>query len=315
VKRVGQDLGVRYVLEGSVRKLGARLRVNAQLSSTETGTHLWADRFDHPLHDLNALQDEIVANLRSVLNVKLIDVEGVRSARERPDNPDANDLVLRARSLQHQPRTGDRNEAIITLYERALELDPSSIAALTGLARALIAWSTMLGEDPTPVVLDRISALISQAAAIDGDHSYVLLASGHLLRLQRHWTESIPIFQRLIELHPGEAEGYARLAFSKMRVGAADEAIPVLEMSLRLDPRGPLAYISYSNLAYAMLLVGRYQECIEWNQRALLATPPGMAGCAHGTGIRWRVPMPGADVWTKRAGRLRRHGVSNLTIA
>ena len=176
-------------------------------------------------------------------------------------------------STSQEPASGTRT--IITLYERALELDPSSIAALTGLARALIAWGTMLGEDPTPAALDRISALISQAAAIDGDHSYVLLASGHLLRLQRRWTESIPIFQRLIELHPGEAEGYARLAFSKMRAGAADEAIPVLEMSLRLDPRNPLAYNSYSNLAYAMLLVGRYQECIEWNQRALLANPTG----------------------------------------
>ena len=302
VKRVGQDLGVRYVLEGSVRKLGDRLRVNAQLSSTETGTHLWADRFDHSLHDLNALQDEIVAQLRSVLNVKLIDVEGVRSARERPDNPDAHDLVLRARSMQHQPRTRDRNQVIITLYERALELDPSSIAALTGLARALIAWSTMLGEDPTPAVLDRISALISQAAAIDGDHSYVLLASGHLLRLQRRWTESIPIFQRLVELHPGEAEGYARLAFSKMRAGAADEAIPVLEMSLRLDPRSPLAYISYSNLAYAMLLVGRYQECIEWNQRALLATPTG-----HGWMRSWYWnQMASAHAWSGRLDEARR---------
>lgn len=273
VKRVGQDLGVRYVLEGSVRKLGDHLRVNAQLSSTETGTHLWADRFDRPLRDLAATQDEIVSRLRSVLNVKLIDFEGLRSRRERPDNPDAHDLVLRARSLQHQPRTRERNHTIIRLYERVLELDPLSIAALTGLARALLASGTMLGDDLTAVALDRVAVLLAEAAAIDGDHPDVLLTSGHLLRLQRRWSESIPVLQRVVDLYPGEAEGHARLAFSEIRTGDASEAIPRLEMSLRLDPRNPLPYNSYANLAYAMLLVGRYQECIEWNQRALLANP------------------------------------------
>ena len=273
VRQVGRDLGVRYVLEGSVRRLGDSLRVNARLNSTETGTQLWADRFDHPMRDLGAMQDEIVAHLRSVLNIKLIDLEGVRSVRERPDNPDAHDLVLRARSLQHQTRTRERNQAIIEHYERALELDPTSIAALTGLARALIAWGTLLGEDPTPALLDRIADLLARATAIDPDNLSVLLASGHLLRLQQRWIESIPLLQRLIDLYPGEAEGHARLAFSKMRVGAADEAIPLLEMSLRLDPRNPLAYNSYTNLAYAMLLVGRYQECIAWSRRGLLANP------------------------------------------
>ena len=115
VRQIGQELGVRYVLEGGVRRLGDRLRVNAQLSSAETGTQLWADRFDRPLRDLGAMQDEIVARLRSVLNVKLIDFEGGRSARERPENPDAYDLILRARSLHHQPATRERNQTIRAL--------------------------------------------------------------------------------------------------------------------------------------------------------------------------------------------------------
>jgi TolB-like protein len=112
VRRVGQDRGVRYVLEGSVRKLGNRLRVNAQLSSTETGMHLWSDRFDRSFRAQSEMQDEIVARLRSVLNVKLIDFEGLRSARERPDNADAHDLVLRARSLQHLPITRERKKPL-----------------------------------------------------------------------------------------------------------------------------------------------------------------------------------------------------------
>jgi TolB-like protein/Flp pilus assembly protein TadD len=302
VRRVGQDLGVRYVLEGSVRKLSNRLRVNAQLSSTETGTQLWSDRFDQSSRDLSEMQDEIVARLRSVLNIKLIDFEGLRSARERADSADAHDLVLRARSLQHPPRTHERNRTIIRLYEQALELDPSSIGALTGLARALLAWGTLLGHDVTPDVLERASALLSQAAEIDGDHSCVLLTSGHLLRLQQRWIESIPILQRLIDLYPGEAEGYARLAFSKMRAGDADEAIPLLERSLRLDPCNPLRYNNYANLGYAMLLVGRYQECIEWNQRALLANPaaPGWMRSWY-----WN-QMASAHAWSGQSDEARR---------
>ena len=100
VKQVGSELGVRYVIEGSVRKLGEVLRLNVRLASAETGAQLSADRFDVHWNDIGAGQDEIVSRIASVLNMRLIDIEGARSARERPDNPDALDLVLRARSLQ-----------------------------------------------------------------------------------------------------------------------------------------------------------------------------------------------------------------------
>ena len=103
VRKVGEELGVRYVLEGSVRKLGDALRVNAQLIATETGAHLWADRFDQQLNDLSAGQEEIVRRIGQTLNVALTDVESARSKRERPTNPDAFDLILRARSLGLHP--------------------------------------------------------------------------------------------------------------------------------------------------------------------------------------------------------------------
>ncbi len=273
VQRIGRELGVRYVLAGSLRRLGDRLRVNTQLSSSETGTGLWAERFDCPLSNLADLQDEIVARLRSALNVKLIDFEGVRSIRERPDNPDAHDLVLRARSLQHKPRTRDRNQAIITLYEQALALDGGSIAALTGLARALLASATLLGEDPTVPILDRVAMLLSDAASIDADHPDVLLTAGHLLRQQQQWHESATLLQRLIDIYPTHAEGYARLGFSRIRTGDAAEAVPLIEMSLRLDPRNPAAYLTQMNLGYALLLLEQYDACIQRLQQTLLASP------------------------------------------
>jgi adenylate cyclase len=266
-------LGVRYVLQGSVRRLADVLRVNTQLISAETGASLWSDRFDQSLSDLAAGQDEIVARVRSALNVKLIDLESERSTRERVNNPDAYDLVLRARSIQHQPITRERNNHTIALYEHALKLDPSSITAMMGLAGALLAWASRLGEGPSGDTLDRVAALVANAAAIEPDHPEVLARTGRLRTQQERWTEAIPSLQRLVEVHPGYPNCHAMLAFLKSRTGAANEAVPLLQTSLRLDPRGPDAYNHYLNLGFALLLLGRYETCIEWHQRALAANP------------------------------------------
>ena len=134
VRKVGEELGVRYVLEGSVRKLGDMLRVNAQLIATETGAHLWADRFDQQLNDLSAGQDAIVRRIGQTLNVALADVESARSKRERPTNPDAFDLILRARALELHPMGPREKAERLALYDQALRLDPTSVLAMTGLA-------------------------------------------------------------------------------------------------------------------------------------------------------------------------------------
>ena len=139
VRKVGEELGVRYLLEGSVRKLGDTLRVNAQLISTETGAHLWADRFDQKLNDLSAGQEEIVRRIGQTLNVALTDIESARSKRERPTNADVS-ISFCARGLwgsiqwvRTSMRSGER------CMNSALQLDPNSIIAMTGLAVELIA--------------------------------------------------------------------------------------------------------------------------------------------------------------------------------
>jgi adenylate cyclase len=138
VRQVGKELGVRFVLEGSVRRLGDVLRVNAKLTSTESGAQLWATRFDQPVRDLGAGLEEIVQRLGNTLGWEMIQVEAARSARERPNNPDALDLTLRAQSLYNQPYSLERFNRIIDLLERAVELDPSSAAARALLAQTLI---------------------------------------------------------------------------------------------------------------------------------------------------------------------------------
>ena len=138
VRKIGEELGVRYALEGSVRKLDDMLRVSAQLVSTETGAHVWADRFDQPSKDLGTSQEDIVRRIGQTLNVAVTDVESARGKRERPTNPDAFDLILRAQSLWLHPMGPREHAERMALLDRALQLDPSSILAMTGLANELI---------------------------------------------------------------------------------------------------------------------------------------------------------------------------------
>src|SRR4051794_40476872 len=138
-RQVGRDLAVRYVLNGSVRRVGNALRVHAELASTETGAQIWSDRFDEDVRELNAGQREIVVRIKGALRIKVLDYESARSARERPTDPDAFDLILRARSLwMNQPFSRQRGMEVASLYERALRLDPSSVPAMLGLAEVLL---------------------------------------------------------------------------------------------------------------------------------------------------------------------------------
>ncbi len=137
VKRVGEELGVRYAVEGSVRNAGGSLRVNAQLVSTETGAHIWADRFDVG-RDVGDSVDDIVRHIARQLNGQIVDTESARGVRERPANPDATDVLLRARALNALPRNPQRQAQIVALFERAVELDPMSATAVAELGNAIL---------------------------------------------------------------------------------------------------------------------------------------------------------------------------------
>ncbi len=137
VRRVGAGVGVRYVVEGSVHKLDDTLRVNVQLASTETGAQLWADRFDEKVNELGMGQEEIVERIGQAMSVALTDIESARSKRERPTNPDGFDLILHAQSLGLHTMGPREHAERLVLYEKALQLDPTSVLAMTGLAGEL----------------------------------------------------------------------------------------------------------------------------------------------------------------------------------
>lgn len=269
VRRVGQELGVRYVVEGSTRRLGDTLRVSVQLVSTETGAHLWADRFDQDVRDLSIGQDEIANRLSAELGVRVIEIESARSVRERPTDPDALDFFLRGRyAFKNQSMQS------IALYEQALRLDPSSARIMILLARELINRyvHTDFPDRGTPGLIERASALISAAATIEPNTEHVIFAQGFLLRAQARFAEAITLLQHLVERAPNNCNAFRQLGNCKIVTGLAGEAIPLLQRSIRLDPLSPNHRFSCSFIGMALSLLGRDAESIEWQQRALAAT-------------------------------------------
>jgi adenylate cyclase len=270
VGRIGEELGVRYALEGSVRKLGDELRVNAQLVATETGAHLWADRFDQPLKDLSAGQEEIVRRIGQSLNVAVTDVESARSKRERPTNPDAFDLILRAQSLWLHPMGPREHAERMALLDRALQLDPSSILAMTGLANELILdmynFRNFTGDG-----LSRAARLVEDSRAINPNHPAVLASTALLLRGQERYSEAIAAYRHLLDNYPNAHFAYSQIGMLLNFLGRVEEAIPMLETAIRREPRNPSVRVWYDNLGWAQFALGRYEESIVWYQRALAA--------------------------------------------
>ena len=184
-KAIGRDLGVRYLLEGSVRRSGEKIAVNAQLISTETGAHVWADRFEGERANLGQLQVDIVSRLANSLGVELVKAESLRSMRERPDNPDAADLAMQGWALINQVDDKERFNDGMKLFERALALDPQNVQAMTGLAsvlqwRAFDGWSDDWARD-----FGRAEGLIKRALVLQPENSMLRVANAQNLAFKR----------------------------------------------------------------------------------------------------------------------------------
>ena len=273
IKRVGEELGVRYVLEGSVRKFGKSLRINAQLISAETAVHLWADRFDVESGGFGIGQDEIVPQLATALGMEMVQVEVARSARERPTNADAFDLILRATALQNQPRNLERDAGAQVLYERALQLDPSSAWTMASLAMTLIRQRLNRGYWRDGGEKARAVKLVADAQAIAPVAEPTLAAAASLHEVEGHYQEAMATAQRLIEVNSNNHNGYIFLARNKIYVGQAEQAIPLLTKAMQLNPRDPSRFDRFWRMGYALLMVERYQESIVWQQRSMAAFP------------------------------------------
>jgi TolB-like protein/DNA-binding winged helix-turn-helix (wHTH) protein/tetratricopeptide (TPR) repeat protein len=278
VQKVGETLGVRYVVEGSLRRIEDVLRVNVQLIATESSTHLWSDRFDVAVTSLAQGQEDIVRRIATTLNVQMVDVESARSVRERPTSPDAFDLILQARALHAQPPSRQRESQVLGLYERALQLDLSSTSAMLGIANNIINRSLgFLGQWVTADELARAATLVAEARAIAPNAEAVLENVALLHQAHEQWDDTATAAARLVEAYPNNASGYELLATAKRYTGHADEALALYDTAIRLNPRNPNLFLLYGFRGFTLLQVGRYDEAVAWIKRSLAANPEAAA--------------------------------------
>jgi tetratricopeptide (TPR) repeat protein len=256
-----------------VRRLGTTLRINVQLTSAETGAHLWSDRFDEPIGELAAGQERIVARMRSELGIGLVEIEKARSLRERPTNPDAFDYILRARSLRNQPPSLQRNEEVRALFEKALQLDPSSIAARLGIAYNLIDRRGATGSWGSVANMHRAEQLLSEARAAAPNSLGALYLTAFWLHVTGHCEQAITAAEEAVRRFPNEAGGYSQLAQCKTATGHAEEAIPLLQKAIRVNPRDAWLFNRYRSMGEAALMLGRDRDAITFLEQCLTVSP------------------------------------------
>ena len=268
VKQVARELGVRYVLEGSVRKAGNRVRITGQLVEAESGTHLWAERFDRELTDIFTLQDEITQGVVAAIEPEMLQVEGRRAARKSVANLDAFDCCMRGTWHFHR-LTPDDNRRAETWLRRAIELDPNLAQAHMVLARTLNnrIWSGW-SHDNEQDLSDACGAAM-RAVTLDDRDSYAHYALAFLHLLSRRHPLALAEAQRAIDLSPNFALGYFALGEIRVFMGRFGEALDPLLRCLRLNPHDPQAFLSVSRIAMAQYHLGNYAEAVHYAERAL----------------------------------------------
>jgi adenylate cyclase len=259
VKRVGRELKVRYVLEGSVRKAGNRVRITAQLIDTETGAHVWAQRYDRELTDIFAVQDEVTIAIVTALAGQVEAAELERARHKPPASLDAYDLLQRAKEFYHRPTREDHAHAL-ALLEQAIARDPAYAQAHAwlsctigrGLVRGYLPWSSEM--------LRRAAEAGERARAIDDNDSDSHRVLADIRLIERNYEVAEYHHERAIGLNPNDPRIVAQRGELLMWLGRPDEGVPWLERAIRLDPSG--AERRLFMLACALFAARRYGEAI-----------------------------------------------------
>ena len=267
-KQIGRELGVRYVLEGSVQRSANQIRVNAQLIDAETGSYLWAESFDRERGDLFAIEDKITKRITQTVHLQLLNIEGQRAER-RSTSADAMDYIMRAEAVWQRPISKDNYRALAELYERALQLDEHLPRTLTGMADVLSSRVLDGFSDSPEDDLRRADELLSRALAVDPNYYYAHRIKGNILRMRKRYEEAIVEYETDIALNPMEVRGRSHLARVKILIGEPAAAIPLSEQAMRISPRHPFIGVMQYRLGLANLLLGNTDEAIRWYEKAL----------------------------------------------
>jgi TolB-like protein len=275
VKQVGRELGVRYVLEGSVRKSGDRVRITTQLIEAETGRHLWAERYDRPIGDIFALQDEITLSVVGAIEPSLRSAEVERAKRKRPDNLDAYDLVLQALPDVYS-RMPEQEKKALVLLQRALALDPNYAWAHACAAHSYHTLFLRGGQNAE----DRAAAIRHARSAIahGQDDALALTFAGFVLGMDAHdRAAAFAAFDAAIAISPSMALTYI-LGGVVLRFAGDDRAAEWAERGLRLSPLDPWRSSAFNTLAFGHFHHGRYDEAVAAGLKAVQCSP-GLSIC------------------------------------
>jgi TolB-like protein/Tfp pilus assembly protein PilF len=270
-KEIGKELGVRYVLEGSVQRDQNRVRVNAQLIDAQSGAHLWAERFEEDVADLFKLQDQVVARLANTLGYELVKAEAAKGARST--NPDANDLVMRGLALYNnetsfQP-SKKKNDASRAFYEQALAIDPNNAAAIAGLAGTYFEeYMFGLGNPGTDYDV-KILGQADRAIALAPDYDLPYEAKSIYLAMSRRYDEAVRSANVGLAVNPNNHDFYHTRATAEISLGRFDEAKSDLQQAIRLSPHDPLMAVMITSLGDIEIGSGRPESALVEYKKAL----------------------------------------------
>jgi TolB-like protein/Tfp pilus assembly protein PilF len=273
VKQIGRELGVRYILEGSVRKAANRVRITGQLIDAATGAHLSADRFDGDLEDIFDLQDRITASVVEAIAPKLEQAEIERAKRKPTENLDAYDYFLRAMASFYQ-RSRDANDEALRLFYKAIEVDPD-FATAYGMAAWCYGWRNLSGwaTDRAREVSEG-AKLAWRATELGKDDAVALARAGHALALLIGDLDSgVAFIDRALALDPNLARGWYASGWVRAYRGEPELAIEHQARAMRLSPLDPTLYHMRVGTAFAHMLAGRFDEASSWAERAFLEEP------------------------------------------
>jgi class 3 adenylate cyclase/TolB-like protein/tetratricopeptide (TPR) repeat protein len=273
-KRVGQELGVRYLLDGSVRRMESMVRISARLIDTRTGAEVWSERFDGDWSKSMQLQDLITGRLARRLDLELTNEESRRAEVARPNSPDAVDLAMRGWAALNKPYSRDQLEQSRVLFERALQIDPGLPKALVGLADTLAMEVNYRWTDAPADQLRRAEDAVSRVLSSLPSDAMAHFVKGELQRARgRNVEVAVDEYEAAIAINPSLAPAYGALGGAKIRVGRSAEAFAPLQMAIKLSPRDPLLNTWYFYVCHAHSHLGQYEQAVDWCRRSIAVKP------------------------------------------
>jgi TolB-like protein/class 3 adenylate cyclase/Tfp pilus assembly protein PilF len=273
IKQVGRELGVRYVLEGSVRKAGNRVRITGQLIDANNGSHIWASKFDGGLHDIFDLQDDITSSVVGAIAPKLQQSEFERSKQKPTENMSAYDYYLRGLSKMYQFKKEALEEAQ-PLFRKAFEFDPEFAAPYAALSfsygvRHTYGWGLITQEEKSELI-----AFANRALDLDNEDASVLTQAGYMLALLGDEVErGAALIERAINANPNLGQAWTYRGLVNVLLGNPEQSIEYSKRSMRLSPLDPLAFVPKVGLAWGYLFSDQYIEAAKWAAEAVIEKP------------------------------------------